>query len=167
MWPTVTTYSLASGINIVIASIAYVWTQKAYVLQKQGRTTFADEFEYWTVKSLFACALVSLFNAVAAGVMAANLTWLAGTFFLGNLYTLSVLLTLGARFPHAPVVMTFPSAPVLETASYRTSTATLTDAALWEDIVKSQAMKASIVSIPKEAKLPDYASGYRVNDGAV
>ena len=57
--------------------------------------------------------------------------------------------SLGARFPHAPVVMTFPSAPVLETASYRTSTATLTDAALWEDIVKSQVMKAGIVSIPK------------------
>ncbi|KAI0333712.1 hypothetical protein GY45DRAFT_1319314 [Cubamyces sp. BRFM 1775] len=88
----ITTFAISAGINVAIAAHGYMWLQKPYVLGRKGKTTFIDEAEYWTFKSLFVCGLLSLYSAIAVAIMGLSLSWLAITFVLGNLYTLSVLL---------------------------------------------------------------------------
>ncbi|TFK87487.1 hypothetical protein K466DRAFT_599441 [Polyporus arcularius HHB13444] len=170
VWPMVVTFAVSAGINIVIAAVAYVRMQKPYVLQKHGRTTVMSELEYWTVKSLFFCGIVSTFNTVAVAIMMANMLWVAGTCVLGNLYTLSVLLNLNSRILAIPVAsgtVRPRSGPQVD-LSDRSSAATLTDdMAIWEDMVKSQAIKASLITDTKNAGLPEYTVGYQLNDGAV
>ncbi|RPD62261.1 hypothetical protein L226DRAFT_532714 [Lentinus tigrinus ALCF2SS1-7] len=168
-WPMIATYSISLPVNIVIAAVAYVWMQKPYVLSKHGRTTFMSELEYWTVKSLFFCGLVSLYNAITVGIGMGNMLWMAGTFVLGNLYTISVLLTLDSRMLAIPVAASPSPRAIPQVAlSDRASATTLTDdMATWEDMVKSQAIQASLTTATKEADLPAYATGYHVNDGAV
>ncbi|KAI0769945.1 hypothetical protein C8Q74DRAFT_861099 [Fomes fomentarius] len=147
-WPLMISFSVPAGINIVLAVVGYVWMQKPYVFRKQGRTTLADELEYWTVKSLFGCAIILLFNTIAVAVMAVNMIWLAATFVLGNLFTLSVLLHLDGGPSQVPVVI--PLANTSASESYRASTTTLTnDIALWEDTIKAQAIKASLPTVAK------------------
>ncbi|KAH9889786.1 hypothetical protein C8Q73DRAFT_138659 [Cubamyces lactineus] len=143
-WPMITTFAISAGINIAIAAHGYMWLQKPYVLQRKGKTTFIDEAEYWTFKSLFVCGLLSLYNAVAVAIMGLNLSWLAVTFVLGNLYTLSVLLNLTERRATTPTVLGGPRVPTLDADSIRPpSTATLTnDTSLWEDVLKNQMMAA-------------------------
>ncbi|KAI0755100.1 hypothetical protein C8Q80DRAFT_1266601 [Daedaleopsis nitida] len=130
-WPMITTYSIVTGVDLVAAVVGYFWLQKVYVLKKQDKTTLSDELEYWTMKSLFGCALISLFNAIAVAVMELNMTWLAGTFVLGNLYTVSVLLTsAGARLPINRNTTPVTKIPVVEPTD--PATLTIEDAAIWE-----------------------------------
>ncbi|KAI0369377.1 hypothetical protein BV20DRAFT_360535 [Pilatotrama ljubarskyi] len=137
VWPMTTTYGIASGIDVVVAALGYKWLQKSNVL--------VQETEYWMFKSLFTCGILSLFSAIAVSIMGTNFTWLAVTFVLGNLYTLSVLLNLKeVRHPFAEIAPTVPAYPAPRPASHlsstvRASTATLAvDEGLWEDIVKAQ-----------------------------
>ncbi|KAI0662010.1 hypothetical protein C8Q70DRAFT_1051513 [Cubamyces menziesii] len=165
-WPMITTFAISAGINIAIAAHGYMWLQKPYVLQRKGQTTFIDEAEYWTFKSLFVCGLLSLYNAIAVAIMGLNLSWLAVTFVLGNLYTLSVLLNLSERRGTTPTVLKGPRAPTLDADSIRPpSTATLTnDTSLWEDVLKNQmlaAVEPSAMIVTKGASEKElYGLGY-------
>ncbi|KAI0631967.1 hypothetical protein C8Q77DRAFT_1123046 [Trametes polyzona] len=142
IWPMATTFGISGGLNITIAALAYVWLQKPYVFKLRGRVTVMDEAEYWTFKSLFVCGVFSLYNAIGVSIMGLSLGWLMITFVLGNLYTLSVMLSVAERRPSAPssFVLSVSPEPRSETSSTRRdSTATLTpDESLWNDIVKSQ-----------------------------
>ncbi|KAI0700371.1 hypothetical protein C8T65DRAFT_284839 [Cerioporus squamosus] len=156
VWPMVMTFAISAGINIVIAAVAYVRMQKPH-----GRTTFMSELEYWTAKSLFFCGIVSTFNTIAVAIMMANMTWIAGTCVLGNLYTLSVLLNSNSRILAIPVAsgtVRPRSAPQVD-LSERASSATLADdMAIWEDMVKSQAIKASLTNVTKVRVLESSSS---------
>ncbi|KAI1793312.1 hypothetical protein LXA43DRAFT_1001893 [Ganoderma leucocontextum] len=164
IWTECATYSIQAGMNVTIAAIAYVWIQKPYVLQKYGRTTFMEEFQYWTIKSLFGAFCLSIFNAIQSAVMDIEMLWLAGTFVIGNLYTLSVLLTLESDRPTglSPTVINLaPTRSDARSIARRSSMATLTDdTALWEEIVKVQTMKAARQSLPKEVDKITYDHGY-------
>ncbi|TBU31790.1 hypothetical protein BD311DRAFT_775767 [Dichomitus squalens] len=162
-WTECTTYSIAAGINITIAAIAYVSIQKPYVLQKYGRTTFMEESEYWTVKSLFGAAcsapgyfsLLSIVNAIQSTIMDVDMIWLAGTFIVGNLYTLSILLTVQSDLTAITAYTVGSMAPEARSdrgsVAHCSSTATLTnDSALWEDIVKAQTTKAALNPVSKQ-----------------
>ncbi|KAI0700372.1 hypothetical protein C8T65DRAFT_728753 [Cerioporus squamosus] len=151
-WSMIMTFSISAGINLVIAPVAYVRMQKPHVLQKHGRTTFMSELEYWTVKSLFFCSFVSIFAAITVTSM---MFWVAATCVLGNLYTLSVLLTVLSR-SNPPVDL-----------SYRASEVTLADnTAIREELAKCQAIIASLTTT-KDAGSPEHTVGYHLNDGAV
>ncbi|KAM5533633.1 hypothetical protein V8D89_012746 [Ganoderma adspersum] len=165
IWAECATYSVQAGINVTIAAVAYVWIQKPYVLQKYGRTTFMEEFQYWTIKSLFGAFCLAIFNAIQSAISDLEMLWLAGTFIIGNLYTLSVLLTLESDRPTgpSPTVISLARAPRSDSRSLarRSSMATLTDdAALWEDIVKAQTIKAARLSLPKEVDKTTYSPDY-------
>ncbi|PIL22408.1 hypothetical protein GSI_15096 [Ganoderma sinense ZZ0214-1] len=167
IWAECATYSVQAGINVTIAAIAYVWVQKPYVQQKYGRTTFLEEFQYWTIKSLFGAFCISVFNAIQSAISDLEMLWLAGTFTIGNLYTLSVLLTLETDHPTgpSPTVINLARASRSDSRSFarRSSMTTLTDdTALWEDIVKAQTMKAARLSLPKETT---YNRGYEKDVG--
>ncbi|KAH9847914.1 hypothetical protein C2E23DRAFT_475458 [Lenzites betulinus] len=143
VWPMATTFGISGGINIIFAIIGYIWLQRPFMFAWRNKASAWDEAEYWTFKGLFFCGVLSLYNAIGVSIMGLNLSWLAVTFVLGNLYTLSVLLNATERRPTAtPIVLSVSPEPPSEFASTRrASTATLTaDSSLWEDIVKAQNM---------------------------
>ncbi|KAI0821961.1 hypothetical protein BC628DRAFT_708634 [Trametes gibbosa] len=172
VWPMTTTFSISAGLNLVLATLGYVWLQRPYRLAWGGRTSVLDEAEYWTLKSLFFCGVLSVYNAVAVLIMGLNLSWLAVTFVLGNLYTLSVLLNITELRPTAMPIMfgASPEPPSEYASTRRASTATLTpDTSLWEDIVKAQRMYP-VGPIPMKAtKVNDekYVLGYQAGAHAV
>ncbi|EIW59159.1 uncharacterized protein TRAVEDRAFT_28477 [Trametes versicolor FP-101664 SS1] len=173
VWPMTTTFSISGGLNIVLAALGYVWLQKPYARKFRGRTAFVDEAEYWTLKSLFACGILSLYNAVGVTIMGLNLSWLAVTFVLGNLYTLSVLLNVTERRPVAPIMLSVSPEPRSDVASStgRASTATLApDSSLWDDIVKAQTMypvEPPVMTSVKDNEKERFALGYYPGGSAV
>ncbi|KAI0352589.1 hypothetical protein OH77DRAFT_1559566 [Trametes cingulata] len=163
VWPLTTTYGVAAGVDIVIAALGYVWLQKS-----EDKSKLVKETEYWMFKSLFTCGILSLFSAIAVSIMSTNFTWLAVTFVLGNLYTLSVLLNLEeVHHPFSEIVpsASAPNSPAPRPASDRSSTlrasnATLAvDEGLWEDILASQKLapveSPVMVAAPPRSGLTD------------
>ncbi|KAI0670912.1 hypothetical protein C8Q78DRAFT_820876 [Trametes maxima] len=140
VWPLVASFAISAGVNIVLAVCGYMWLQRPYEYRLRGRKTFVGEAEYWMLKGLLVCGVLSLYSAIGVSVMGLQLNWLGITFILGNLYTLSVLLNVTEQRPVAPFALSVASAPISESGStYRASTNTLTaSSGLWEDVAKAR-----------------------------
>ncbi|RPD77944.1 hypothetical protein L226DRAFT_337054 [Lentinus tigrinus ALCF2SS1-7] len=82
-------FGLSASIDVALASVLYL-------VQRSTRknATVREMLQYWTFGSLVGSGILSIFAAIMLAVAGLNLVWLVTSFVLGNLYTLSVLLSL-------------------------------------------------------------------------
>ncbi|KAI8994170.1 hypothetical protein BD414DRAFT_275552 [Trametes punicea] len=144
VWPMIATFTFSAGINIVM----------------RGKTAVMDELEYWTFRSLSVCGLLSLYNTIGLAIRRLDLSWLAISFILGNLYTISDLLNVTeSRSASLPSVLDGSRPSTLGSDSVRPPSAVTLTNDLWKHVLKAQVQ--ATVPIPPLAM---NATSVRTND---